>query len=178
MPRSSACYCWSFSVGTSPWAGAARHSRTSRFGGGTSLHRPEPGEGSGVLQRRAHRGADHLAQPSRGYSGRRPDLLVSVQGPARRRARGRPPAGGGSGAGGQRAQERKPAAGHGAAEQRKGRLPALVGLVRPRPGGRLRGPGGDRAGHRLRPAGPARRRDPIPCWRRSPPRTSRRTTST
>ena len=51
-----------------------------------------PGEGSGVLQRRPHRGADHLAQPDRGAPGRRPDLLVSVQGAERRRARGRPPA--------------------------------------------------------------------------------------
>jgi len=61
----------------------------------------------------------------------------------------------GDGPRGERPPRRPPPAGRGPAGDGRGRLPAVVEPLRPRPRGRVRGPGRDRGEHRRRPAGGA-----------------------
>ena len=124
---------------------------------GAALRQPEPVAGERVLRRRDDRRADQRARQGAGAPRRVPDLVFRVQGPAGGRPRDRPPAPGAHRAGGERAPGRASPPGVDPAHQRRRRLPALVGELRPGGGGHLRDPGRDRAGDRRRASAAAAR---------------------
>ena len=132
-------------AGAAARAGPRHGAGADRVGRDPAIRRHEPGARPGVLLRR-HRRGDHQravlhAEPARGVA----HLVVPVQGSCRRYPRDRPRAGRGLGARRQRTQGGQPRAHHDAARQHGGRLPPVVGELRPRPRRRLRAAGGDRA---------------------------------
>ena len=86
-----------------------------------------------LFRRRPDRGADQQPRPVARAQGRRPHLVLLLQGPQRGSARDRPQPRRRSCRRRQRAARRRAAAGHRPADRGRERLPSLVGNLRPRP---------------------------------------------
>ena len=112
-----------------------------------------PQTGPGILLRRDGRGDHQRADQDPGAAGGLALLRLRVQGPESGHPQGRRATRREHRARGQRAEGRDQAPDHRPADQRGGRLPSLVGALRPRNGGRVRDPGRDRREHRARRCG-------------------------
>ncbi len=123
-----------------------------------ALRGHEPGEEPGVLRRGNRRRADSCARAHPGPPRRGPNVGLRAEEQGTRRARDRPDAERRRRARRQHPRSGQQAAYHGPADQRGGRLPSVVGTVRPGRGRHLCHPGRAVGGNRRTPQDLAPRR--------------------
>ena len=161
-----------------PVAPTAAAGRTHQLDRGAAVHRHERGKGPGLVLRRHRRGDPQRAVAAQGPQGGGARIGVFVSRQGRRPRDHWREAERDDGARRQRAPRRRSGPHHGAAQSRQGRLPDVVGALRPRDQGHLRRPGRDREGdRRAAPDHAGRRQRRCGSCRRRPP-TSRRISST